>query len=230
MAGATVAGVESGSWERLLELAQRYGYAFLFLISVAENTFLLGLVVPGDVAVVLGGALSARSQLDPITVTLAVLAGVLLGANLSFWIGRQGGVALVERSAARFSIEPTRMRQIELYFGRHGAKTVFLASFVSGLKNLVPPIAGASRMGAFRFMSYNAAGSTLRSAMLVALGYLFGASFPRAVELIGSLNVWILGAVLVLLAVFLVLGRLRHKRNARESGANGRDRVDPGAP
>ena len=214
----------------MLELSQRYGYTFLFLISVAENTFLVGLVVPGDVAVVLGGALCARSQLDPITVTLAVLAGVLFGANLSFWIGRRGGVALVERSAARFSIEPRRTRQVEVYFDRHGAKTVFFASFVSGLKNLVPAIAGASRMGAPRFMAYNAAGSAIRSTLLVAVGYVFGASFPGAVELIGSLNVWIVGAVLFLLAVLLGLGRLRHKRNVREGGGNGRDRVDRGAP
>jgi membrane protein DedA with SNARE-associated domain len=200
--------VESGSWQRVLELASQYGYAFLFLVSVAENTFLLGLVVPGDVAVVLGGALSASGQLRPITLTLVVVLGVVLGANLSFWIGRRGGIPLIERSAERFSIDHARMKRVEDYFESHGAKTVFLASFVSGIKNLIPAIAGASRMGTVRFFAYNAAGSVLRCALLVAVGYLFGASFPRAVQVFGSINVWILG-ILVAAMVVLFIARRR---------------------
>jgi membrane-associated protein len=221
--------VESGSWERLLELASKYGYAFLFAISIAENTFLLGLVVPGDVAVVIGGALAASAALDPVMVTLVVMIGVLLGANLSFWIGRRGGTPLIERSAARFAVEQRRIEQVELYFSRHGAKTVFLASFFSGLKNLVPAIAGASRMGAVRFFAYNAVGSTIRSGALVAIGYVFGANFPRAMKMIGAANVWILAAILAPTSVLLVLGWRRRRQAARESGESPRDRVDRGA-
>src|SRR5262249_51030066 len=150
---------------------------------------------------------SASGELKPVTLTLVVVLGVLLGANLSFWIGRRGGIPLLERSAARFSIEPGRMKRVEDYFSSHGAKTVFLASFVSGLKNLIPAVAGASKMGGVRFFTYNAVGSVLRTALLVVVGYLFGASFPRAVQIFGSLNVWILGAVLVVVAVLIVARR-----------------------
>jgi membrane-associated protein len=221
--------VESGSWVRVLELASRYGYAFLFLVSVAENTFLLGLVVPGDVAIVVGGALCASGQLHAVTLTLAVVLGVLLGANLSFWIGRRGGIPLIERSAARFSVSASRMHQVEAYFASHGAKTVFVASFVSGLKNLVPAIAGASRMGGVRFFAYNAAGSALRSAAFVAIGYAFGASFPGALKFVGSLNVWILVAIVLVIGVFYVVGRRKRRHKDLEGGANAQDRVDRGA-
>jgi membrane protein DedA with SNARE-associated domain len=220
--------VESGSWVRVLELASQYGYAFLFLVSVAENTFLLGLVVPGDVAVVIGGALSASGQLKPVTLTLVVVLGVLLGANLSFWIGRRGGIPLIERSAERFSIERSRMKQVEGYFQSHGAKTVFVASFVSGFKNLIPAVAGASRMGGVRFFSYNAAGSALRSVLLVAIGYVFGASFPRAVQIFGSVNVWILVVIVVAMVVLVAVRRRKRRRDELESGARGQDRVDRG--
>ena len=222
--------MESGSWVRVLELASQYGYAFLFLVSVAENTFLIGLVVPGDAAVLVGGALSASGELEPIRLTLVVVAGVLLGANLSFWIGRRGGIPLVERSAARFSIEPRRMRQVEDYFASHGAKTIFFASFVSGLKNLIPAIAGASRMGGVRFFAYNAAGSVIRSAVLVAIGYVFGASFPRALRIFGSANVWIVAILVVAMVVLFVARRRKLRRQALESGADGQDRVDRGTP
>jgi undecaprenyl-diphosphatase len=210
--------VESGSWERVLELASHYGYAFLLLISMAENTFLLGLVVPGDVAVVLGGALGATGRLDPFTVVLVVIVGVLVGANLSFWIGRRGGVLLIERSAARFSIGPNRIEQVELYFARHGQKTVFWASFVSGLKNLVPAVAGASRMSSVRFFAYNAAGGAVRSVVLVGVGYIFGASFPRAISVIGSLNVWLLVVLVTFLVTRLLIGWAKGRRSGGSSG------------
>ena len=210
--------MESGSWERVLELASHYGYAFLMLISIAESTFLLGLVVPGDVAVVLGGALGAGGRLEPVTVTLVVVAGVVIGANLSFWIGRRGGVLLIERSAARFSIESKRIQQVELYFERHGPKTVFFASFVSGIKNLVPAVAGASRMSGVRFFAYNAAGSTVRSALLVGVGYLFGASFPKAIAVLGSINVWIVVLLVAFLVARLLLGWMRRRQAGGSSG------------
>jgi len=221
--------VESGSWERLLDLAETYGYPFLGVVAAAENTFLLGLVVPGDVAVVLGGALSATERLDPFVAALVVALGTLAGANLSFWIGRRGGIPLVERSAARFAIEPARMKKVEAYFEGHGAKTVFFASFISGIKNLIPAIAGASRMGTLRFFAYNAAGSIVRSAVLIGVGYVFGANFPNALRTAGSINLWILGAIVVLLVVFAARGVLKRGRRREEGGETRQDRVDTGA-
>jgi len=190
---------------------------------------LLGLVVPGDVAVVLGGALSANGRLDVFSLAGVVIAGVLIGANLSFFIGRRGGIPLIERSARRFSIEPSQIERVERYFAAHGAKTVFLASFVSGLKNLVPAIAGASRMSAPRFFAYSAAGSAARSVLLIAIGYAFGASVPHAVEVIGRLNAWIVVAFLLLVVAFFVRGWRKGRRRARESGDRNGDRVDRGA-
>jgi membrane protein DedA with SNARE-associated domain len=199
------------------------------LISIAENTFLLGLVVPGDVAVVLGGALSATGRLDVVTVAVVVILGVVLGANLSFWIGRRGGIPLIERSAARFSIASSQIQNVERYFESHGAKTVFLASFVSGLKNLVPAVAGASRMSGPRFFVYTAAGASVRGVLLIGIGYAFGASVPHAVEVFGRLNAWILVIFVVLLAVFFLRGWRKGRRRAKESGGNDPDRVDRGA-
>src|SRR5258708_13569912 len=135
------------SWERMLEFASRYGYGFLFVTSVLENTFLVGLVVPGDVVVVIGGGLAGQARLDVAIVTAVVVAGVILGSMISFWIGSRGGVPPIERWGARFPLERAKIEMAHVYFRRHGAGTVFAAAFVSGLKNLLPPVPGASEMG-----------------------------------------------------------------------------------
>jgi undecaprenyl-diphosphatase len=210
-----------------LALVASYGYLFLFVASLAENIFLVGFVIPGDLVVVLGGGLAQRAGLSPVTASLAVVAGVLLGSNLSFWIGRRGGTALIERWGERFGVGEKRVRLAEVYFAQHGAKTVFVGSFISGLKNLVPAVAGASRMGFVRFAAYSAIGSTCRAVALVAIGYLFGANLERAIHVAGSINGW----VLALVAAALVWAATHHyvkkrRRLARESGTKPEDRVD----
>jgi undecaprenyl-diphosphatase len=219
--------VREGLLQQTLALVASYGYLFLFVASLAENIFLVGFVIPGDLVVVLGGGLAQRAGLSPVTASLAVVAGVLLGSNLSFWIGRRGGTALIERWGERFGVGEKRVRLAEVYFAQHGAKTVFVGSFISGLKNLVPAVAGASRMGFVRFAAYSAIGSTCRAVALVAIGYLFGANLERAIHVAGSINGW----VLALVAAALVWAATHHyvkkrRRLARESGTKPEDRVD----
>ena len=218
------------SWERILEFATKYGYGFLFVISVLENTFLVGLVVPGDVVVVLGGGLAAQARLDATLVTLAVVLGGLLGSVLSFWMGRRGGIVVIERWGSRFGLGPGKLEAAQTFFRRHGAKTVFAATFVSGVKNLVPAVAGASEMSFGRFAVYNAVGSALRSVALVAIGYVCGANLPRALEMTKQANGWALAATLALLTVFVCLRFVRKRRAVRHSGAKPQNRVDPGSP
>jgi membrane protein DedA with SNARE-associated domain len=218
--------VREGLLQEALALFSRYGLFFLFVASLAENVFIVGFIIPGDLIIVLGGALAARAGLAPAAAALAAVFGVLVGSNLSFWIGRRGGSVLIERWGERFGIGEKRVKLAEAYFASHGAKTVFVGSFISGLKNLVPAVAGASRMGFVRFAVYSAVGSTVRSVALVVIGYLCGANLERALRVAGSINGW----VLVLMGVALIGGFGHHvakkRRSAREGSAKPRDRVD----
>jgi membrane protein DedA with SNARE-associated domain len=216
------------SWERILGFATSYGYGFLFVASVLENTFLVGLVVPGDVVVVLGGGLAAQARLDTVLVTLAVIAGVVSGSLFSFWLGRWGGIPLLERWGARFNLERSKIDKAREFFHRHGTKTVFFAAFVSGVKNLVPAVAGASSMGLGRFAAYNAAGSAIRTTALVAIGYACGANLTRALEVARHANGWAVVVTTALVTVFLASRVVRKRRPSRQSGANPQDRVDRG--
>jgi membrane-associated protein len=188
--------------EKALQLVEAHGYLLLFAASAAENVFLVGLVVPGDVIVVLGGAMAARAHLTAPGVLGWVVAGVVLGANASYWIGRAGGMTLVDRLVGR-----PKVKRAEEYFRLHGAKTVLLAAFVAGIKNIVPAVAGASRMPAWRFALYNAGGSIVRSAVLVCIGYLLGAHAGRAVRAAGAFNAAAIGAAIVLAVAFAILRR-----------------------
>ena len=218
--------MREGLLQEMLGLVASYGYLFLFVVSLAENVFLVGFIIPGDLVVVLGGGLAQRAGLSPVSATLVVVAGVLLGSNLSFWIGRHGGNALIERWGERFGVGQKRVLKAEAYFAEHGAKTVFVGSFISGLKNLVPAVAGASRMGYVRFAAYSAIGSICRSVALIAIGYVFGANLERALHVMGRINGWVLALGCALLLWGVTHHYVKKRRIAREGGAKGEDRVD----
>ena len=218
--------MREGLLQETLGLVASYGYLFLFVASLAENIFLLGFIIPGDLVVVLGGGLAQRAGLSPVSATLAVVVGVLLGSNLSFWIGRRGGNALIERWGERFGVGQKRVRMAEIYFAEHGAKTVFVGAFISGLKNLVPAVAGASRMGYSRFAAYSAIGSICRSIALIAIGYIFGANLERALQVLGRVNGWVLALGVALVVWGVTHHYVKKRRSSREGGAKGQDRVD----
>jgi membrane-associated protein len=204
--------VRGESVDRIMEAVSTYGYPVLLVTSVAENVFLLGFFVPGDLVVVLGGAVAAGGHLALPSVLAVVLAGVIAGSVISFWIGRRGGLLLVERWGERIGISPARIEAVEVYFRAHGAKTVFVGSFVAGFKNLVPVVAGASRMNFATFLLFNAAGGLCRSVALLAVGYLFGANAERALRIVSSLNI---GVVALLLGLVLAAVLIRRSRRGR---------------
>jgi membrane protein DedA with SNARE-associated domain len=213
------------TWEQVFAFVSKYGYAFLFVASIAENVFLLGIVVPGDLAVVLGGALAARGYLAPVKVAVVVMLGVVIGSCFSFWLGKKGGPSLVAWWEARVSARRLSHRTATDYFRQHGAKTVFFASFVAGVRNAVPLVAGASQMNFWRFVVYGAAGSMARSALLVAVGYIFGANLERAAATLGSVNGWAMIVVTVGVVVFVLARRAKTRRLLRRAGTKSQDRV-----
>ncbi len=218
--------MREGLLQDALELFSRYGLLFLFVASLAENIFIIGFIIPGDVVIVLGGGLAQRAGISPVSSALASVIGVLIGSNLSFWIGRRGGTVLIERWGERFGIGRKRVQLAEAYFETHGAKTVFIGSFISGLKNLVPPVAGAARMGPVQFALFSAVGSTCRSIGLVALGYLCGANLERAMLIAGKVNGWVLAVVAAAVVALLVHHWIKKRRTVREGGTKSQDRVD----
>jgi len=62
------------------------------------------------------------------------IAAAILSDNLGYWIGRRGGRPLVERHGRLIGLTAQRLAAFEAFFQRHGAKTIFLARFVTGVR------------------------------------------------------------------------------------------------
>ena len=178
----------------IIELFARYGYAVVFFGVFLENT---GLPVPGETALLAGAALSRSGRLSLPWVIVTAIAGAILGDNLGFLIGRRGGRALVERFGPRIGLTRDRLLQFDRFFDRHGAKTVFIARFVTGLRVFGALLAGTSGLSWGRFLLYNSTGAIAWATTFGGVGYLLAYSWQ-------TLELWIGRSGLVLLAAIVI--------------------------
>src|SRR4029453_8364737 len=104
-------------------------------------------------------------------VIVTAMVGATLGDNLGFAIGRRFGRTLAERYGARIGLTPLRLAQFDQFFRRHGARTVFIARFITGLRVFGALLAGASGLRWPTFLFYNATGAVVWSTIFGGVGY-----------------------------------------------------------
>ncbi len=189
----------------LLDTFTRYGYWAVFAGVCLENA---GVPIPGETALLAGGALAGFGRLSLEVVILVATAGAILGDNVGFLIGRHGGRALAERHGWKVGLTRSRLAMFDAFFHRHGAKTVFIARFVTGLRVFGAVLAGASGLPWRRFLFYNATGAIVWSTAIAVAGFLLGESWETLERWIGRSGV----IALALVGAIMVVGWIRIRR------------------
>ncbi len=192
--------------EWLTTLLGRYGYVVIFVVVMLEST---GVPVPGE-TVLLGGAFFAQRGIFwlPGVIGLAIAAAIL-GDNLGYWIGHRVGRQLAEQHGRLVGLTPARLAALDTFFAQHGAKTVFFARFVSGLRVFVAFFAGMSRLPWAEFLLYNAAGAVAWATVVGLVGYLFGQSWELLARWVGRAGLFGVGLVVALILIGLAYRRGR---------------------
>lgn len=190
--------------ERLLEalrpLFATWGYLIVAVGAMLENSVGLGLVVPGETLVLMGGFYAALGVLSPVLVLVLAAVGQTLGDLVGYALGRSGGRKILA-GPARLRLFPRRLESAEAYWARHGRKTLVLGRFVPVIRTLFPMLAGAGRMPARKFFFYDLIGATAWAATHTGLGFLLGQGYRAAGRSVGTL-----AAVALVLLAALVAG------------------------
>src|SRR5713226_8762663 len=187
-----------------------YGYWAVFFGVMLENA---GLPVPGETILLVGGyfAASRPDQFNLVRVMLTAGTGAVIGDNIGFAIGHHYGRGFLLRIGRFFFLTPKRFEHMENYFAQHGNKTILVARFITGLRVVAGPLAGASKMPWRIFFVYNIAGAVLWSIAITLLGYFFGHSLPLLIKWLRlSGTLLLIGAVVIGVIVWRVR---RHRAN-----------------
>lgn len=188
--------------------------ALVFLLPALEASTFLGLLVPGEIAVLVGGVLAHEGRLPLWAVVVAAVAGAALGDQVGYLVGRRYGRRLLNRVPRRFVRSGELHRALDLV-RRRGAMAVVLGRWAAALRALVPGLAGMSGIPQRTFTLANVTGGALWALTVAVLGYLAGASYRLLERRLG----WG-GEALLAVVVLLVLARIvRARRAARRDAA-----------
>src|SRR5918995_3472167 len=152
--------------------------AFAFL----ETGAFVGLLVPGETAVVVGGVVAAEGDVELAPLIGLVWLAAAAGDLVSFVLGRRLGRPFLERHGPRVRVGPERLGQVERFYARHGGSAVLLGRFVGLVRAVSPFVAGASGLELRRFMPWSLVGTLAWAATFTLVGYGFSESFADSGE------------------------------------------------
>ena len=203
--------------EQLLEdLSAKLGdwtYVLVGALAFLETGAFIGLVFPGETAVILGGAVAGQGETS-IVITIAIVwFCAWAGDTTSFYIGTRLGRDFVLRHGPKVRITHERFEQVEAYFARHGGKTILIGRFIGLVRALAPFIAGSSGMRYRAFVPYSVLGTGLWATAFCLLGYFLSQSIDKATEIAGK-GALVFGVLVALIVGAVVVSRfLRDQEN-----------------
>jgi membrane protein DedA with SNARE-associated domain len=180
--------------EKLEEIAHIYGYWAVLLGIMLEN---LGIPLPGESIVLVGGFLAGRGDLGFWQVLACVISGAVVGNTFGYWAGVYGGWPLVLRVSRWFRIDEEKLLDVKQRFSNNAARAVFFGRFVTLLRIFAGPLAGIVEMPFAQFMLYNVLGAVVWASAIVTGAYFAGqwVDLEQLIRWVSQFSVVVLGAI-----------------------------------
>lgn len=167
--------------------------------------------VPADTFVVLGGFLAALGDLQARWVFLATWVGNVASALAMYRLGHTHGSEFFQHGWGRRLLNPHQMERIAVFYGRWGTPAIFFTRFLPGVRAVVPVFAGVTHQRFVPVAVPLAAASAIWYGALVWAGTLAGRNVDRILDLVGRVNIGLMGgAVVVVLGATAWWWRTRH--------------------
>lgn len=208
-----------GLLEDISDTLGAWTYLLVGVFAFAETGAFVGLVVPGETVMLLGGAVAGQGAIDIYLLIAIAWFAAWAGDTTSFFIGRRLGREFVLRNGPRVGIGHERFEKVEDYFSRHGGKTIFIGRFISLVRALAPFIAGSSGMRYRAFVPYSILGTGLWASAHILVGYFFSRSIENAAKYAGRGAFVLATTIVVVVGVVVAVRHFRVEANRRAAVA-----------
>ena len=189
----------------LAELPPALAYLVAALLVFAETGLIVGLVLPGEVTLLLVGFMCSLGTLNPWLASGIMTVAALAGDSVGFAEGKRYGRRL-EASRLGQWVGETRWAKTDALLDRHGGRAVVFARYVAFARTLMPRMAATAGMPYRRFLPRNVLGVVTQVVGSILLGYVAAGSYRLAAEVLGRATGAFALLVLVIVAL-VVFGR-----------------------
>lgn len=194
--------------------------AVVFLLAAAESAAFVGVAVPGELAVILGGVAAGTGGASLWLMMCVAGAGAIVGDSIGYWLGDRMGPALLQ--SKRMAKIARRMDGAAALLTNRGWWALVVARFVAVLRAVVPFAAGMGRMPYRRFLLGNVIGGIAWATTFTLVGYTAGANYPTVERWIRTGGLAVLGLGI---SVGLIVWLTRWAQRNRARLARSRNRV-----
>jgi membrane-associated protein len=197
----------------LIHLSGWVAYTVIAALVFGETAVFIGFILPGEIAVVIGGFLASRGHLSlPVLIIIVVFAAVA-GPFVGYEIGRRMGDRM-------FGIRPLRrvqggVEKARTVLRRRGGAAILAGRFVAVVRALMPAAAGAAQVRLRTFTVYNVLGGLIWGVGYCFVGYLAGSAYAVVASRIGTGFAVAIGGIVVLLVGTWALRRHRAASRGR---------------
>jgi membrane-associated protein len=194
--------------EGILKLPPYLALFLVFLLPAVEASIFVGVVVPGEIGVILGGVLANQHKLALAAVLAAGIGGAIIGDSIGYWVGERWGEGLLRRIPDRL-VKPENIEKSYEAIRKLGGRAVFVGRFTAALRALVPGLCGVSKMPYRRFLAWNALGGATWATGFVILGYLAGSQYKQIEKYANYIGIGLLLAIAAFIAYRVLRNRHR---------------------
>jgi membrane protein DedA with SNARE-associated domain len=145
-------------------------YIAIGVLSAFENFFP---PFPSDAVIAFGSFLADRAHGSAITVFLLGWFGNVAGAGITYTLGRRFGSKAFLRRIENYA-GPDAEARIKRLHKKYGFMGLFVSRFLPGVRAIVPPLAGAMRLPAFKVMLSVASASGVWFGLITFLAFRAG--------------------------------------------------------
>ena len=178
-------------------------FALLILMVFAEGAAFLGLVLPGETALITGGLL-AYQGVWPLWLFVGVsIVAATTGDSIGYFVGHKYGARIKSAQLGRF-VGEKRWRLAQHIFDRYHWGAIFFGRAQGLLRALIPALAAMNNVPYRVFFKWNFAGATIFAGGVGVLGYVFAGSLAQLEQ---YLKYWAFGILVVLVVVVVLLKR-----------------------
>ena len=185
------------------------GLAGIFVLMLLESACI---PIPSEVTMLFAGFNVANGHYSLLEITVAGVAGNLVGSWLAYAVGYYGRLELLDKHGRMLHISPKQLDRADRWFERYGAITVLVTRVIPLVRTFISLPAGVARMPFWRFSLFTLIGCIPWVFMLGLIGKLAKQNWTSWKHALAYVDYAVLAAVVIGIIYLFV----RWRRSARE--------------
>ncbi len=160
-------------------------YLSVFLAALIESLPIIGAFIPGTLILLLFGVFAANGFGSLGVIILLSAIGAIIGDTTGYLFGKYGRKFFKEHNRL---LKLSHIHSGEVFFAKHGGKSVLFGRFVGPIRPIISLVAGATHTPFGRFFIFNVLGALIWVGVYIILGFIFANNISLIDRIISEIS------------------------------------------